>query len=73
MQTYRDFNGDSGISGFELGEDFIIIEFKSGARYKYTNGSAGSFHINQMKQLAQQGDGLNKYIMNNKVEHATIM
>jgi hypothetical protein len=69
MQSYRDWDNDSGIVAYEIGEDFIIVQFRSGREtfYKYSCGSAGFQHVNEMKRLAQQGDGLNAYIIDNKV------
>jgi hypothetical protein len=62
MQHYRDIDGDSGISAYETGDDFIRVQFKTGSVYLYTYASAGSHHIEQMKRLAASGDGLNAYI-----------
>jgi hypothetical protein len=65
METYRNLGGDSGISGYEIGEDYIIVQFSSG-QYKYTYSTAGSDFIETMKKLAQQGEGLNEFISKNK-------
>lgn len=65
MERYKDVNNDSSILQFEIGNDYIIVGFKDGKFYKYTNMSAGSYNIEQMKQLAYQGDGLNTFIMEN--------
>jgi hypothetical protein len=69
MQSYRDWDNDSGIVAYEIGDDFIIVQFRSGREtfYRYSIGSTGSHHISEMKRLAQQGDGLNAYIIDNKV------
>lgn len=71
MEQYRDWDNDSGILTYEIGEDYIIVEFKNGRYrfYKYTYGSGGSINIEQMKQLAHEGDGLNEYILDNKVNY----
>lgn len=67
MPGYRDIDGDSGILSFECGADWISVEFERGAHrhYTYTYASAGSFHIERMKALADQGEGLNSYIRKN--------
>lgn len=65
MVRYKDINGDSGVLGFEISNDRIIVEFKGGSQYLYTYASAGQTHIEKMKVLAQNGDGLNSYINKN--------
>lgn len=74
MQTYKDWDNDSGILAYEIGSDYIIVQFKKGRDlfYKYTYGSAVISHISEMKRLAQIGDGLNEYIVRNKVRHETM-
>ena len=62
MQLYANLNGNSGVSRFETGEDYIIVEFTTGAVYTYTYLSAGKEHIETMKSLALSGRGLNSYI-----------
>lgn len=65
MKPYRDLNGDSGIAGYEYGDSWIQIQFKTGKTYKYTASSVGSAHLSTMKRLADTGDGLNAYINTN--------
>ncbi|PLY09981.1 MAG: hypothetical protein C0626_07265 [Arcobacter sp.] len=62
MTTYKDINGDSGVLRYKINNDKIIVEFKGGSQYLYTYASAGQTHIEKMKVLAQNGDGLNSYI-----------
>lgn len=62
MRLYKDIDNDSGVSAFEPGDDYIIVEFKDGNAYRYTYRSAGSHHVEQMKILASDGDGLQAYI-----------
>ena len=67
MPIYKDIDGDSGILSYEYGADWILIEFERGAQrhYKYTYASAGAHHVDCMKKLADQGEGLNSYINKN--------
>ena len=65
MQHYKDINNDSGVSGYTTEANSIQVLFKDGSKYTYTYGSAGAYHIEIMKQLAENGDGLNSYIMRN--------
>ena len=65
METYANLGGDSGITNYEIGPDFIRVQFFDGSIYRYTYASAGSANIEYMKQLALQGHGLNSFIMRN--------
>lgn len=71
MQPYIDPDRDSGISAYENGKDYIKIQFKDGSVYLYSYASAGSHCINQMKILAERGDGLNAYINDEKPDFAS--
>ena len=62
MQHYKDIDGDSGVSSYEIGIDFIRVMFSTGAIYLYTYASAGAQNIEQMKNLADAGEGLNAFI-----------
>lgn len=62
MQRYSDIDRDSGVVAYESGDDCIIVRFSDGATYHYNYASAGSYHIENMKKLADRGDGLNAYI-----------
>ena len=62
MKAYRDINGDSGVSSYDYGDDWIKVRFKDGKVYEYRSSKIGQAHINTMKKLADSGDGLNAYI-----------
>jgi len=64
MDKYKNLSGRSGVLSYELGHDYVLVEFKSGYQrfYKYTVPSTGLGNIERMKILAQQGTGLNSYI-----------
>ena len=62
MKIYRDLNNDSGINAYEISDDSITVRFKTGAVYLYNYLSTGAIHIEEMKRLAEAGDGLNSYI-----------
>jgi len=55
-------DGDSGAFGYECGDDYIRVQFSTGAIYLYTYQSAGAENIEKMKVLARNGEGLNSYI-----------
>lgn len=61
-EIYLNNYGNSGVVGYEKGEDSITVEFEDGSIYLYNDESAGSEAIRMMKQLAVRGDGLNTYI-----------
>lgn len=63
MERYRNSGGDSGVSAYEIGSDYIIVRFSGTARtYRYSHRKAGENHVENLKRLAQSGSGLNSYI-----------
>lgn len=67
MKRYRDIDGDSGISAYDYGDDWVKVQFKGGRTYEYKASKIGQAHISTLKKLADGGDGLNAYIMNNSI------
>jgi len=65
MERYKNVGGDSGVTGYEIGSDYIRVQFSDGSVYLYTYASAGSNNIEQMKKLAIAGRGLNSFINRN--------
>lgn len=63
MERYKNLSGKSSIDAYELHDDSISIKFNDGWLYSYSNASAGSGNISQMKLLAANGIGLNSFIM----------
>ena len=63
MERYKNLNGDSGVTNFEIGTDWIKVWFNKW--YLYTYASAGSSNIEEMKKLAVAGRGLNSFIKKN--------
>jgi len=62
MERYRNLGGNSGVYAYEIGEDYIKVQFSDGAIYLYTNGVTGTYNIDNMKNLAIKGQGLNSFI-----------
>lgn len=63
MERYKNRGGDSGVSAYEIGADYITVKFSGTFRiYTYSYRKAGSVHVEKMKMLAQSGRGLNSYI-----------
>lgn len=63
MTPYKNLGGDSNVIAFNIGADFIEVQFHDGSLYLYTYNSAGSSNIERMKVLARQGEGLNSFIV----------
>lgn len=63
MEKYKNSGGDSGVSSFEIGADYITVKFSGTTRtYRYSYRKAGQHHVENMKKLARSGSGLNSYI-----------
>jgi hypothetical protein len=69
MERYANNNRNSGVSSYQIGNDYIWVGFNSGSVYEYTYASAGSSNIETMKSYAVSGSGLggfiNRYVKNN--------
>lgn len=65
MQFYKNIGGNSGVRAFDIGEDYIEVQFSTGRVYRYSYGKAGKRNVEEMKRLALLGCGLNSYIMRN--------
>lgn len=63
MQRYLNLGGNSNVIAYVIGNDFVEVQFATGKPYKYSYKSAGVDKVEQMKELARQGHGLNSYIM----------
>jgi len=63
MEKYRNSGRDSGVSSYEIGNDYITVKFSGSFRtYRYSCKKAGQQHVETMKILAKSGNGLNSYI-----------
>ena len=60
MTAYTSEN--SGIVGFEIGEDYIDVEFKNGGIYRYKEAIIGHLQFLNMQAAALLGSGLNGFI-----------
>ncbi|MBP1223501.1 hypothetical protein [Flavobacterium sp. 1355] len=65
MEKYRNLKGDSGVESYEIGSDFIIVQFKNDGSYLYNYEIPGNSHVERMKKLALKGKGLSTYISTN--------
>jgi hypothetical protein len=62
MERYGNLSGNSGVTGYEIGPDFIEVRFAGGTTYVYTYRSAGQANVEHMKLLAARGKGLATFI-----------
>lgn len=62
MERYKNLNGHSGITRYNITPKSITVEFNHDTVYRYTYSSAGRLIIEKMKKLAILGKGLNTYI-----------
>ena len=63
MEQYRNLSGRSGVNFFEIGMDFIRVQFSNDpAVYVYDYEKPGSDEVEEMKILALSGNGLSTYI-----------
>lgn len=66
MKRYENKGRNSGVSRYEIGDDFILVKFSGNTEiYRYSYLIAGQNHVENLKQLAQSGSGLNAYIIKN--------
>ena len=63
MQPYLNLSGDSGVRAYELGPDFIDVQFQDREKpYRYRSERVGRENVEQMKKLAVAGRGLSTFI-----------
>ena len=68
MERYKG-SDKGGVSSYEIFKDSIDLTFKEGRTYKYNYSKPGKDHVEKMKKLANDGNGLttyvNKYVRDN--------
>lgn len=63
MIPYKSKSGKpSGVTAYEIGDDYIIVEFSHHEKYTYSYGSASKATIEKMKKLAVAKKGLSTFI-----------
>jgi len=69
MTPYSSTSGKrSGVSAYEIDDNFIIIQFYGG-QYKYSYSSCGQSATETMKRLALASNGLSTFIAQNKPDY----
>jgi hypothetical protein len=59
---YENISGNSGVRYYEPGPTFIRVWFATGGGYEYDYKKPGPLHVEEMKRLAEAGEGLATYI-----------
>ncbi len=67
MKRYVNYTGDSAITHYEIGDDFIRVKFNK-ELLEYNTSNNSSIDIEEMKVLANSGAGLYRYIMKKKIK-----
>ena len=62
MKRYKNLGGKSEVAAYEIAKDSVKVGFTTHSVYIYSNQSAGSGNIRQMKSLALAGKGLGTFI-----------
>jgi hypothetical protein len=66
MDKYKNLNGHSGVSAYEIRSHSILIRFSHDPYvYLYTYASTGAEDVEKMKALALTGRGLSTFISQN--------
>jgi hypothetical protein len=65
VEHYLNLNGDSGVTRYAIGRDFIRVQFRDPTIYVYDYVRPGKHHVDRMKELAVSGRGLGTYISQN--------
>jgi hypothetical protein len=62
MQRYGKHGSTSGVVSYDIDAGQIVVQFRNGERYLYTEDSAGAANVAKMQELAQAGHGLSSFI-----------
>ena len=62
MTPYKNQRGNSGVIAYDSGPDYIDVQFRDGAVYRYSDQVPGQRHVEMMRLLALKGQGLTTYI-----------
>lgn len=66
MKPYKSLSGKrAGVIAYEIGENYILIQFDKKKIYKYVESSNSKEIIDHMKMLAEASRGLTSYIIKN--------
>jgi hypothetical protein len=69
MTRYKNLSGRAGIIAYAIYDDWIDVTFADGTVYRYSDIKPGIHHVERMKELAEEGEGLTTYINQNVREN----
>lgn len=61
-KRYRNMSRSSGVRYYAVTPASICVWFNDGGGYEYDHSRPGRSHVDAMKRLAEEGDGLATYI-----------
>jgi hypothetical protein len=70
MKSYSSKGNRSAVTGYEIGEDYIIVQISSRMNYKYSYASCTKVHVDRMIACANNQVGLGTYINKNSPQYA---
>jgi len=62
VKRYANLSGNSGVVAYEIQPSAIVVRFRDGDEYTYTDETAGAAAVTTMQQLARSGQGLSTFI-----------
>lgn len=62
MKRYRDLSGRSGVVAYQISDDAVTVKFRDGDVYRYDYAVTGRLEVDEMKRLAEAGEGLATFI-----------
>ena len=62
MEQYANISGKSGVAEYEIGDNYVIVVFTNGNTKSYSTEDYSRDEIEEMKTLAQSGQGLNTFL-----------
>lgn len=62
LEPYANRSGDSGVTGYALVGDALVVGFTGGDCYLYDAVRPGPAHVHRMQERALAGRGLGTYI-----------
>lgn len=62
MKTYKNLDNNSNIKKYEYGDDYFKFSFENEVEWHVFDEKVGQYIINNLKQFADSGRGLDEYI-----------
>ena len=62
MKDYANLSGNSGVMQYDAEDEYVIVMFTSGNFIGYNYDDYGKQTVDKIKELAEQGFGLNRFL-----------